>query len=55
MKIALGVSACIGAYKAILVLRHLQELSVDVEVVMTKHAQEFVQPLTFQALSTHPV
>lgn len=55
MKIALGVSACIGAYKAVLVLRHLQELSVDIEVVMTKHAQEFIQPLTFQALSTHPV
>jgi phosphopantothenoylcysteine decarboxylase / phosphopantothenate---cysteine ligase len=55
MKIALGVSACIGAYKAVLVLRHLQELSVDVEVVMTKHAQEFIQPLTFQALSAHPV
>jgi phosphopantothenoylcysteine decarboxylase / phosphopantothenate---cysteine ligase len=55
MKIALGVSACIGAYKAILILRHLQELSVDTEIIMTKHAQEFIQPLTFQALSTHPV
>jgi phosphopantothenoylcysteine decarboxylase/phosphopantothenate--cysteine ligase len=55
MKIALGVTGCIGAYKAALILRHLQELGADVEVVMTKHACEFVQPLTFQALSGHPV
>jgi phosphopantothenoylcysteine decarboxylase/phosphopantothenate--cysteine ligase len=55
MKIALGVTGCIGAYKAALVLRHLQEMGADVEVVMTRHAQEFIQPLTFQALSGHPV
>lgn len=55
MKIALGVTGCIGAYKAALILRHLQTKGVDVEVVMTRHAQEFVQPLTFQALSGHPV
>jgi len=55
MKIALGVTGCIGAYKAALVLRHLQELGADVEVVMTRHATEFIQPLTFQALSGHPV
>ncbi|KAF0241669.1 MAG: phosphopantothenoylcysteine decarboxylase / phosphopantothenate--cysteine ligase [bacterium] len=55
MKIALGVTGCIGAYKAALVLRHLQELGADVEVVMTRHACEFIQPLTFQALSGHPV
>lgn len=55
MKIALGVTGCIGAYKAAVILRAMQELGADVEVVMTKHACEFVQPLTFQALSGHPV
>ena len=55
MKIALGVTGCIGAYKAAVILRAMQELGADIEVVMTKHACEFVQPLTFQALSGHPV
>lgn len=55
MKIALGVTGCIGAYKAALVLRHLQEMGADVEVIMTRHACEFIQPLTFQALSGHNV
>jgi phosphopantothenoylcysteine decarboxylase / phosphopantothenate---cysteine ligase len=55
VKIALGVTGCIGAYKAALVLRNMQEMGADVEVVMTRHACEFVQPLTFQALSGHPV
>ncbi|MBI4850287.1 MAG: bifunctional phosphopantothenoylcysteine decarboxylase/phosphopantothenate--cysteine ligase CoaBC [Acidobacteria bacterium] len=55
MKIALGVTGCIGAYKAVLVLRHLQEMGAEVEVVMTRHASEFIQPLTFQALSGHNV
>jgi phosphopantothenoylcysteine decarboxylase/phosphopantothenate--cysteine ligase len=55
MKIALGVTGCVGAYKAALILRHLQDLGADVVVVMTRHATEFVQPLTFQALSGHPV
>lgn len=54
-KIALGVTGCIGAYKAALVLRALQELGADIEVIMTRHACEFVTPLTFQALSGHAV
>lgn len=53
--ITLGVTGCIGAYKAILVLRGLQQLGATVEVVMTEAATHFIQPLTFQALSGKPV
>ena len=53
--VVLGVTGCIGAYKACEVLRELQRRGVDVHVVMTKHATEFVTPMTFEALSRHPV
>jgi phosphopantothenoylcysteine decarboxylase/phosphopantothenate--cysteine ligase len=53
--VVLGVTGCIGAYKACEVLRDLQRRGVDVHVVMTKHATEFVSPMTFEALSRHPV
>jgi phosphopantothenoylcysteine decarboxylase / phosphopantothenate---cysteine ligase len=49
--VALGVSGGIAAYKAIEVLRGLQRAGCDVRVAMTKRACEFVQPLTFRALS----
>src|SRR5215203_1732755 len=49
--IALGVSGGIAAYKAIEVLRGLQKAGHVVRVAMTKRACEFVQPLTFRALS----
>lgn len=49
--VALGVSGGIAAYKAIEVLRGLQRAGVEVRVAMTKRACEFVQPLTFRALS----
>jgi phosphopantothenoylcysteine decarboxylase / phosphopantothenate---cysteine ligase len=55
MKIALGVSGGIAAYKAAEVLRLLQERGVRVQVVMTRAAQEFVRPLTFAALSGEKV
>lgn len=51
MKIALGVSGGIAAYKAAEILRQLQDRGVEVQVVMTRAAQEFVRPLTFAALS----
>jgi phosphopantothenoylcysteine decarboxylase/phosphopantothenate--cysteine ligase len=51
MKIALGVTGGIAAYKAAEILRQLQEHGVEVQVVMTRAAQEFVRPLTFAALS----
>jgi phosphopantothenoylcysteine decarboxylase / phosphopantothenate---cysteine ligase len=53
--VVLGVTGCIGAYKACEVLRELQRRRVDVHVVMTSHAAEFVSPMTFEALSHHPV
>ena len=53
--VVLGVTGCIGAYKACEVLRELQRRDVDVHVVMTRHATEFVTPMTFEALSRHPV
>ncbi len=53
--VVLGVTGCIGAYKACEVLRDLQRHGVDVHVVMTSHAAEFVTPMTFEALSRHAV
>ncbi|MFZ0320228.1 MAG: bifunctional phosphopantothenoylcysteine decarboxylase/phosphopantothenate--cysteine ligase CoaBC [Candidatus Sulfotelmatobacter sp.] len=55
MKIALGVSGGIAAYKAAEIVRLLQDRSVRVQVVMTRAAQEFVRPLTFAALSGEKV
>jgi phosphopantothenoylcysteine decarboxylase / phosphopantothenate---cysteine ligase len=53
--VVLGVTGCIGAYKACEVLRELQKRGVDVHVVMTANATRFVGPMTFEALSRHPV
>jgi len=50
-QVALGVSGGIAAYKSIEVLRGLQRADCDVRVAMTRHACEFIQPLTFRALS----
>ncbi len=55
MKITLGVTGGIAAYKAAELLRALQAKAFDVHVVMTEGAQRFVQPLTFAALSGHRV
>lgn len=50
-RVGLGVSGGIAAYKAIEVMRLLQKSNCEVSVAMTKHATEFVQPLTFRALT----
>src|SRR5208283_2433429 len=55
MKIALGVTGGIAAYKAAEILRLLQDRGVRVQVIMTEAAQEFVRPLTFAALSGEKV
>src|SRR2546423_14915110 len=55
MKVALGVSGGIAAYKAAELVRLLQDRSVRVQVIMTRAAQEFVRPLTFAALSGEKV
>jgi phosphopantothenoylcysteine decarboxylase / phosphopantothenate---cysteine ligase len=53
--ILLGVSGGIAAYKSAELIRQLQELGATVRVIMTRGAQEFITPLTLQALSGHPV
>jgi phosphopantothenoylcysteine decarboxylase / phosphopantothenate---cysteine ligase len=53
--IALGVSGGIAAYKAAELLRLLQKQGADVRVMMTRNAEWFVGPMTFEALSGHPV
>lgn len=50
-RIGLGVTGGIAAYKAVEVMRALQKAGCEVRVVMTRHATEFVAPLTFRALS----
>jgi phosphopantothenoylcysteine decarboxylase / phosphopantothenate---cysteine ligase len=54
-KIILGVTGGIAAYKAAELCRLLIKAGADVQVVMTAAAQQFVTPLTFQALSGKPV
>jgi phosphopantothenoylcysteine decarboxylase/phosphopantothenate--cysteine ligase len=55
MKIALGVSGGIAAYKSAEIVRLLQDRGIRVQVIMTRAAQEFVRPLTFAALSGEKV
>ncbi|MFO7858746.1 MAG: bifunctional phosphopantothenoylcysteine decarboxylase/phosphopantothenate--cysteine ligase CoaBC [Ectothiorhodospiraceae bacterium] len=53
--ILLGVTGGIAAYKGADLVRRLRDAGADVRVVMTAGAQEFVRPLTFQAVSGNPV
>jgi phosphopantothenoylcysteine decarboxylase/phosphopantothenate--cysteine ligase len=55
MKIALGVTGGVAAYKAAELVRRLQQDKLDVQVVMTRAAQQFVTPLTFAALTGQKV
>ncbi len=55
MNILLGVSGGIAAYKSADLVRRLRERGCEVQVVMTQGAQQFVTPLTFQAVSGRPV
>jgi phosphopantothenoylcysteine decarboxylase / phosphopantothenate---cysteine ligase len=50
-RVALGVCGGIAAYKAVEILRGLQKAGCTVRVAMTKRACEFIQPLTFRAIS----
>lgn len=54
-KILLGITGGIAAYKSAELVRLLIRAGAEVRVVMTPSAQEFVQPLTYQALSGHRV
>jgi len=53
--ILLGVCGGIAAYKSADLVRRLQDAGADVRVILTAGAMEFITPLTFQALSGHPV
>jgi phosphopantothenoylcysteine decarboxylase/phosphopantothenate--cysteine ligase len=55
MKIALGVTGGVAAYKAAELVRRLQQDGLDVQVVMTRSAREFIAPLTFAALTGQKV
>jgi phosphopantothenoylcysteine decarboxylase/phosphopantothenate--cysteine ligase len=55
MKVTVGVSGGIAAYKAAELVRALQRQALDVHVVMTAAAQQFVTPLTFASLTGHKV
>lgn len=54
-KILIGVTGGIAAYKAVELCSILKKSNFDIQVVMTKSAQEFITPLTFQAISGNPV
>src|SRR5207253_597443 len=51
MRITLGVTGGVAAYKAAELVRRLQQEGFSVEVVMTRAACEFIKPLTFAALT----
>jgi phosphopantothenoylcysteine decarboxylase / phosphopantothenate---cysteine ligase len=55
MRIALGVTGGVAAYKAAELVRRLQQEKIDVQVVMTRGAREFITPLTFAALTGQKV
>jgi phosphopantothenoylcysteine decarboxylase/phosphopantothenate--cysteine ligase len=55
LRVVLGVTGGIAAYKSAELTRRLKDHGADVQVVMTSGAQQFVAPLTFQALSGRPV
>ncbi|HEY4780065.1 MAG TPA: bifunctional phosphopantothenoylcysteine decarboxylase/phosphopantothenate--cysteine ligase CoaBC [Solirubrobacterales bacterium] len=55
VKVTVGVCGGIAAYKAVDLVRLLQDAGLDPHVIMTASAQQFVTPLTFSAISGHPV
>jgi phosphopantothenoylcysteine decarboxylase/phosphopantothenate--cysteine ligase len=55
MKILLGVTGGIAAYKSAELVRTLQQSGVDIHVAMTASAERFITPLTFSTLTSHPV
>src|SRR5580658_685691 len=55
MRVTVGVSGGIAAYKAAELVRALQRQALEVHVVMTESACKFMQPLTFAALTGHKV
>jgi phosphopantothenoylcysteine decarboxylase/phosphopantothenate--cysteine ligase len=53
--IVIGICGGIASYKTIELVSHLQQAGALVDVIMTKHAEDFVRPLTFSTMSHRPV
>jgi len=53
--VVVGVCGGIAAYKVVEVVSRLKKLSAEVDVIMTEHAGQFVNPLTFRSISRNPV
>ncbi|MBE0601140.1 MAG: bifunctional phosphopantothenoylcysteine decarboxylase/phosphopantothenate--cysteine ligase CoaBC, partial [Firmicutes bacterium] len=53
--VVVGVTGGIAAYKAVMLVSKLKKLGLNVDVIMTKNAQEFVAPLSFETISQNPV
>lgn len=53
--VVIGISGGIACYKACEVVSRLKKAGADVDVIMTKHATEFIQPLTFETLAKSKV
>src|SRR5205807_5372503 len=54
-KILLGVTGSIAAYKSLLLIRLLVKEGVEVKVIMTPAAKDFVTPLSLGTLARHPI
>lgn len=54
-RIILGITGGVAAYKSAEIARRLQDQGAEVRVIMTDSAQEFIRPLTLQALTGKPV
>ena len=54
-KILVGVTGSIAAYKAAILIRLLIKEGAEIRVLMTRHAREFITPLTLATLAKHPV
>jgi len=55
VKVTVAVTGGIAAYKAVEVVRQLQDSGLDPHVVMTRAAEEFIRPLSFAAITGHKV
>ncbi len=53
--VVVGVTGGIAAYKTVSLVSMLKKLGVNVDVIMTKNAREFITPLTFETISQNPV
>lgn len=53
--IVVGITGCVGAFKSVQLVSDLVKKGYDVEIIMTKNATEFIQPLQFEALTQHKV